>query len=82
MWGANHKVQSAAACCAACPTYLCQGAAARAGHVTAALEKAKVVQFFLWIERYNEDDVKTHATGPLSKVSLNLHKISASKFLT
>ena len=47
----------------------------------APLDKARVVQFFLWIERYDENDEKTHTTGPLSKTSLNLRKMSASKFL-
>jgi len=53
----------------------------------ATLDKARVVQFFLWIERYDESDPRTHATGPLSKVglgsgqSLDLHKMSAAKFL-
>jgi len=47
----------------------------------APLEKARVLQFFHWIERYDEGDAKTHATGPLSKKVLNLHKMSAAKFL-
>lgn len=36
----------------------------------ATLDKARVVQFFLWIDRYDESDPRTHATGPLSKVGL------------
>lgn len=49
-----------------------------------ALEKARVVQFFLWVDRYKEHDPKTHGTGPipgLSKTSLDLNKMSAAKFL-
>ena len=29
--------------------------------------QARVVQFFLWIEKYDEADTSTHKTGPLSK---------------
>jgi len=47
----------------------------------AALDKARVVQFFLWIERYDENDEKTHTSGPLSKTALDVHKMKASKFL-
>lgn len=47
----------------------------------AALDKARVVQFFLWIERYDENDEKTHTTGPLSKTALDLYKMRSSKFL-
>jgi RAB protein geranylgeranyltransferase component A len=32
-----------------------------------ALEKARVVQFYLWVEKYDETDPRTHSTGPLSK---------------
>ena len=46
-----------------------------------ALEKARVVQFFLWVDRYDEDDSRTHTTGPLSKKALDLRKLSAAKFL-
>jgi len=46
-----------------------------------ALDKARMVQFFLWIERYDEDDERTHLTNPLSKRSLDLRKMSAFKFL-
>jgi len=45
----------------------------------AALDKARVVQFFLWIERYDENDEKTHTSGPLSKTALDVHKMKASK---
>ena len=45
------------------------------------LEKARMVQFFLWVEKYDEADMRTHATGPLSKRSLDLYKMSAAKFL-
>jgi len=48
----------------------------------APLDKARVVQFFLWIEKYDEADTSTHKTGPLSKKSLDLHKMSAFKFLS
>ena len=59
----------------------------------APLEKARVVQFFLWVEKYDENDSRTHSTGTLSKVAalaggvisggptLDLKKMSASKFL-
>ena len=47
----------------------------------APLEKARVVQFFLWVEKYEEGDVRTHVTGPLSKRTLDLRKMSAAKFL-
>lgn len=47
----------------------------------AALDKARVVQFYLWIDRYDESDVKTHTSGPLSKTPLNLRKMSVAKFL-
>ena len=44
-----------------------------------ALEKAKFAQFYLWIDKYNEDDPKTHLANPLSKVSLDLTRMSAAK---
>ena len=47
----------------------------------APLEKARMVQFYLWVEKYDEGDARTHATGPLSQKVLDLHKMSATKFL-
>ena len=47
----------------------------------APLDKARVVQFYLWIEQYDENDDKTHKAGPLSKTVLDLHRMKASKFL-
>ena len=48
------------------------------------MEKARVVQFFLWVERYDEGDSRTHTTGlPMigNKQALDLYKLSAAKFL-
>ena len=45
------------------------------------LEKARVVQFFVWVDRYDELDTRTHHTGPLSKQTLDLRKASAAKLL-
>lgn len=47
----------------------------------APLDKARAVQFFLWVERYDENDPRTHSVRPLSRVKLELHKMSAAKFL-
>ena len=47
----------------------------------APLEKARMLQFYLWVEKYDEADPRTHVTGPLSKRSLDLYKMSAAKFL-
>lgn len=47
----------------------------------APLEKARVVQFFLWVDRYDEADSRTHTTSLLSKKTLQLHRMSAAKFL-
>jgi Rab GDP dissociation inhibitor len=47
----------------------------------APLEKARVLQFFHWVERYVEADARTHLAGPLSKRQLDLRKMSAAKFL-
>lgn len=45
------------------------------------LDKARVVQFFLWIERFDEGDPRTFSAGPLSKKALDLRNMSAAKFL-
>ncbi len=49
--------------------------------VLAPLEKARAVQFFLWVEKYDEEDPRTYRTSMLSKRTLDLHKMSAAKFL-
>ena len=46
-----------------------------------ALDKARAVQFFLWIERYDEADPRTHKVRPLSQKTLQLNKMSAAAFL-
>jgi len=47
----------------------------------APLEKARMLQFFAWVEKYDEGDDRTHQIGTLSKRSLDLHKMNAAKFL-
>ena len=42
----------------------------------AALDKARVVQFYLWIDRYDESDVKTHTSGRCQDPSQSAQDVS------
>lgn len=45
-----------------------------------ALEKAKAVQLFMWLDQFDEDDVGTYTAGKLNKKKLPLLKMSALSF--
>ena len=45
------------------------------------MQKSAMVRLFTWLEQYEEDNVKTHSVGVVSKTKLNVHRMSAAAFL-
>lgn len=44
------------------------------------LEKARVVQLFMWLEQFDEAEPATHVAGRIQKRRLNVHRLSAAAF--
>lgn len=44
------------------------------------LDKARVMQLFLWVDRYDEDNEATHVAGVTTKRTLDLYKMNAASF--
>jgi len=45
-----------------------------------AVEKARVVQLFMWLEQYDEADPSTHVAGRIQKRKLSVHRLTAAGF--
>ena len=45
------------------------------------MDKARALQMYQWLEKFDEEDESTYVAGKLNKRKLNLHKMSALAFL-